>query len=80
MRGGGKTTKTLPVTSAVNSEKFVIIIVSAVVVFTGFMLLPFLLLLLLLLPFLDGSTHLYMRVCPSVRRSVGPSVHPLVGP
>jgi len=24
--------------------------------------------------FLDGSTHLYMRVCPSVRRSVRPSV------
>ena len=27
---------------------------------------------------LDASTHLYMRVCPSVRWSVGPSVHPLV--
>ena len=24
--------------------------------------------------FLDGSTHLYMRVCPSVGRMVGPSV------
>ena len=24
--------------------------------------------------FLDASKHLYMRVCPSVRRSVGPSV------
>ena len=23
--------------------------------------------------FLDGSTHLYMRVCPSVRRMDGPS-------
>ena len=27
-----------------------------------------------ILRFLDGSTHLYMRVCPSVRRMVGPSV------
>ena len=26
--------------------------------------------------FLDASTHLYMRVCPSVRRSVGRSVGP----
>ena len=26
--------------------------------------------------FLDASTHLYMRVCPSVRPSVRPSVHP----
>ena len=25
-------------------------------------------------PFLDASTHLYKRVCPSVRLSVGPSV------
>ena len=24
--------------------------------------------------FLDGSTHLYMRVCPSVRRMVSPSI------
>ena len=24
--------------------------------------------------FLDGSTHLYMRVCPSVGRSIRPSV------
>ena len=24
--------------------------------------------------FLDGSTHLYMRVCPPVRRMDGPSV------
>ena len=42
-------------------------------------------------PFLDASSHLYMRVCssvrpsvrrsvgPSVRRSFGPSVRPLVG-
>ena len=34
--------------------------------------------------FLDASSHLYKRVCPSVRRSVrrsvGPSVGPLVGP
>ena len=29
--------------------------------------------------FLDASLHLYMRVCPSVRRSVGPSVRPSVG-
>ena len=28
--------------------------------------------------FLDGSTHLYMRVCPSVGRSVRRSVHPSV--
>ena len=27
-------------------------------------------------PFLDASSHLYMRVCPSV----GPSVRPSVGP
>ena len=27
-----------------------------------------------LLRFLDASSHLYMRVCPSVGRSVGPSV------
>ena len=26
--------------------------------------------------FLDATTHLYKRSCPSVRRSVGPSVHP----
>ena len=26
--------------------------------------------------FLDASSHLYKRVCPSVRRSVGPSVGP----
>ena len=26
--------------------------------------------------FLDASTHLYKRVCPSVRRSVSPSVRP----
>ena len=36
------------------------------------------------LRFLDASTHLYMRVCPSVRPSVRPSVgrsiRPLVGP
>ena len=29
-------------------------------------------------PFLDASTHLYMRVFPSVRRSVGPSEHGLI--
>ena len=29
-------------------------------------------------PFLDASTHLYMRVCPSVGQSVGPSVRPSV--
>ena len=28
--------------------------------------------------FLDGSTHLYMRECPSVRRSVRRSVRPSV--
>ena len=28
--------------------------------------------------FLDGSTHLYMRVCPSVGRSVGRSIRPSV--
>ena len=28
--------------------------------------------------FLDAFSHLYKRVCPSVRRSVGPSVGPLV--
>ena len=28
--------------------------------------------------FLDASTHLYKRVCPSVGPSVGPSVRPLV--
>ena len=28
-------------------------------------------------PFLDASTHLYMRVCLSVRRSGGPLVRPL---
>ena len=28
--------------------------------------------------FLDASSHLYKRVCPSVRRSVGPSVGPSV--
>ena len=30
--------------------------------------------------FLDRSTHLYKRVCPSVCPSVGPSVSPSVGP
>ena len=30
--------------------------------------------------FLDGSTHLYMRVCLSVGQSVGPSVGPWVRP
>ena len=30
--------------------------------------------------FLDASTHLYMRVCPSVGLSVRPSVRPSVGP
>ena len=30
--------------------------------------------------FLDASTHLYKRVCPSVRRSVGPSVRRSDGP
>ena len=29
--------------------------------------------------FLDASSHLYKRVCPSVRRSVRPSVRPSVG-
>ena len=29
--------------------------------------------------FLDASSHLYKRVCPSVGRSVGPSVRPSVG-
>ena len=29
--------------------------------------------------FLDASSHLYKRVCPSVRRSVGPSVRWSVG-
>ena len=28
--------------------------------------------------FLDASTHLYERLCPLVRRSVGPSVGPSV--
>ena len=28
--------------------------------------------------FLDAFSHLYKRVCPSVRRSVGPSVHPSI--
>ena len=28
--------------------------------------------------FLDASTHLFMRVCPSVRPSVHPSVRPSV--
>ena len=32
------------------------------------------------LPFLDAFSHLYKRVCPSVRRSVGPPVHRSVGP
>ena len=26
------------------------------------------------IPFLDASSHLYMRLCPSVHRFVGPSV------
>merc|ERR1711989_302694 len=30
--------------------------------------------------FLDASSHLYKRVCPSVRSSVHPSVRPSVGP
>ena len=30
-------------------------------------------------PFLDASTHLYRRVCPSVHPSIHPSVHPSVG-
>ena len=30
--------------------------------------------------FLDAFSHLYMRVCPSVRPSVRPSVGPSVGP
>ena len=30
--------------------------------------------------FLDASTHLYKRVCPSVGPPVGPSVGPSVGP
>ena len=30
--------------------------------------------------FLDASTHLYMRVCPSVRPLVRPSVHPSIHP
>ena len=30
------------------------------------------------LPFLDASSHLYMRVCPSVRRLVRPLVGPFV--
>ena len=30
--------------------------------------------------FLDASSHLYKRVCPSVRPSVGRSVRPSVGP
>ena len=30
--------------------------------------------------FLDASSHLYKRVCPSVGPSVGPSVRPSVGP
>ena len=29
--------------------------------------------------FLDASSHLYKRVCPSVGPSVGPSVRPSVG-
>ena len=29
-----------------------------------------------ILPFLDAPSHLYKRVCPSVRPSVGPSVRP----
>ena len=29
-------------------------------------------------PFLDASTHLYKRVCPSISQSVGPSVGPSV--
>ena len=29
--------------------------------------------------FLDASSHLYKRVCPSVGQSVGPSVDPSVG-
>ena len=28
--------------------------------------------------FLDAPSHLYKRLCPSVRRSVGPSVRPYV--
>ena len=32
------------------------------------------------IPFLDASSHLYMRVCPSVRRSVGRSVGLLQSP
>merc|ERR1719259_1054259 len=30
--------------------------------------------------FLDATTHLYKRSCPSVGPSVGPSVRPSVGP
>ena len=33
-----------------------------------------------ILTFLDASSHLHMRVCPSVRRSVGPSVRRSVSP
>ena len=33
-----------------------------------------------LLPyFLDAFSHLYKRVCPSVRQSINPFVYPLVG-
>merc|ERR1712240_966519 len=38
---------------------------------TGFLLLP-------CISFLDASSHLYMRVCPSVGPSVRPSVRPSV--
>ena len=37
-----------------------------------------LLLLSLMLLLLDASSHLYKRVCPSIRPSVGPSVRPSV--
>ena len=40
----------------------------------------FLFFFLLFFFFLDASSHLYMRVCPSVRMSVCPSVCPSVGP
>ena len=35
--------------------------------------------LLILFIFLDASSHLYMRVCPSVRRSFCPLVGPSIG-
>ena len=55
-----------------------LVFLEVIVLYSIFFFFFFPLILHAIFIFLDASSHLYMRVCPSVRVSVRPSVYPSV--